>query len=79
MFELNDRQREKLAIWSKEQDQKVIEKQKGTPLEHADEAYYGCAGGSLTYLFTPTTIGLVIEVKNNYTGEMTNLTDYDEW
>jgi hypothetical protein len=79
MFKLDDKQIAKLTQWSNEQDRKVIELQKGTDVEHPGEAYYGCSGGALTYMFTPTNLGLVVEVKNNMTDEVINLTDYDEW
>ena len=79
MFAIDEKQAEKLRAWSAEQDKKVVEKQKGTELEHEGIPYYGCSGGALTYMFTPTTLGLAIEVKNNITNETINLTDYDEW
>ncbi len=79
MFGLDEKQAKKLNEWSAAQDQKVIEKQKGTDLEHPGEPYYGCSGGALTYMFTPTTLGLVTEVKNNLTGEIINLTDFEDW
>ncbi|MFA5767445.1 MAG: hypothetical protein WC919_05970 [Candidatus Paceibacterota bacterium] len=79
MFGLDAKQAEQLRAWSAEQDKKVIEQQKGTSVEHEGEAYYGCSGGALTYMFTPTSLGLVTEVKNNLTGETINLTDFDGW
>jgi hypothetical protein len=79
MFGLDAKQAEKLRAWSAEQDKKVVEKQKGTDVEHEGEAYYGCSGGALTYMFTPTSLGLVTEVKNNLTDETINLTDFDGW
>lgn len=43
------------------------------------EPYYGAIGGGLTYSFTPTGLGVVVKVKEYYTGEELNLTDYDSW
>lgn len=79
MFSLDAQQISKLNEWSGEQDKKVVELQKGTKLEHPDEAYYGCSGGALTYMFTPTTLGLVVKVQNNLTSEIIDLTDYESW
>jgi hypothetical protein len=79
MFGLDEKQAQKLSAWKEEQHKKVIEKQKGTKVEHPGEAYYGCSGGAFTYMFTPTTLGLVTEVKNNLTGETINLTDFEDW
>ena len=38
----------------------------------------GANGGAITYLFTPTTTGLVVEVQC-CCGQKTNVTNYDEW
>lgn len=40
---------------------------------------YGAAGGGLTYKFTPTGLGLVIEVTEYHTQKTINLTDYSDW
>lgn len=69
----------KLTAWMKEQDAKVIDRQKGTSVEHPGEAYYGCSGGAYTYMFTPTSIGLVVKVQNGLTGDIIDLTDYEDW
>jgi hypothetical protein len=79
MFELDAEQSKRLNEWCSEQDKKVMESQKGTEVEHSGEAYYGCSGGSVTYMFTPTTLGLVVKVQNNMTGEIIDLTDYESW
>ena len=79
MFSLDAKQIEKLNAWVAEQDKKVMEHQKGTELEHPGEAYYGACGGSLTYKFTPTGLGLAVHVQNNVTGEEINLTNYEDW
>lgn len=39
----------------------------------------GAIGGEETFHFTPTSIGLVIEVTNNCTGETIDVTDYKSW
>ena len=79
MFSLDKIQQEKLAKWRKSQDVKVMEQQKGTKFEHSNEAYYGCSGGAYTYEFTPTSLGLVVVVRNGMTEEEIDLSDYDSW
>lgn len=41
--------------------------------------YCGAIGGRLTYSFTPTSIGLLVEVTDNLTKEKLDLTDYDDF
>ncbi len=38
----------------------------------------GASGGSVTYCFTPTTLGLVTHVQCAC-GEKQDVTDYDKW
>lgn len=38
----------------------------------------GASGGAITYCFTPTNLGLVVEIKC-CCGNKVNVTDYDEW
>ena len=37
------------------------------------------AGERWTFMFTPTGIGIVVEVKDNNTGDVLDLTDWDLW
>jgi hypothetical protein len=60
---LNLMQSEKLLGWDK--------KCNGKPT--------GASGGRFTYLFTPTSLGLVIKVKCNLCGDEIDLTEYNEW
>lgn len=64
--------------WMKEQDKKVVEKQKLGGWKH-DFPNYGACGGAYTYLITPTSIGVVIKVKNCVTDEIIDLSDYEDW
>jgi hypothetical protein len=73
MFSLTKEQQEKLDKWENKIDKKVAKKQ-GTK-----EPYYGATGGSLTYCFTPTSIGTVIKVKHGFTNEEIDLSDYESW
>lgn len=38
----------------------------------------GASGGAITYCFTPTNLGLVVEIKC-CCGNKANVTDFDEW
>lgn len=71
MFTIDKTQREKLDIWQDEQDALWKEK-----YNDSGQAYYGACGGSLTYSFTPTTLGVVVKVKHANGNEI-DLTDYD--
>ena len=41
--------------------------------------YSGTIGGTLTYSFTPTSLGVTIIVTDAHTGASINLTDYENW
>lgn len=41
--------------------------------------YGGAIGGSLTYSFTPTSLGTVVQVKHGLSGETLDLSDYENW
>lgn len=65
MFNLNKDQLEKLNIWQRE----II---RLTP----DNSV---SGGRFTYSFTPTSLGEIIVVKEYYTGDEIDLSEYDNW
>lgn len=93
-FSIDDNQQKKLDAWLKEQtkaacdiqiarleckasktvdDQIKIEMcKKGTP-------YYGAIGGSITYQFTPTGLGVICKVIHNFTKAEIDITDYENW
>ena len=39
----------------------------------------GAIGGRLSYSFTNTSIGQILKVKDNVSGEEKDFTNYDEW
>ena len=88
-FELTDEDIAKVKTWRDEQDQIVLERQRASVTAGANKfpsgliddghPYYGAIGGALTYSFTPTSIGTVTTVTHGATGEVLNLTDYDNW
>jgi hypothetical protein len=65
MFDLSKKQLAELAKWQVELER--------------DEAPTGAIGGRYTYSFTPTSIGIVSKVKDEVTGDVLDLTDYDMW
>lgn len=85
MFKLSESELQKVAGFIKEQDAKVIELQKSSDNEmiklYAEQniAYYGASGGAYSYIFTPTSLGLVSTIKNNLTNEELTLTDFGDW
>ena len=71
-FEITPEELKRIAEWETEQDQKWAEKFK-TP-----RAYYGASGVSLTYEFTPTSLGVVCKVRH-VGGEELDFTEYLDW
>lgn len=91
-FVLDEKQEAVLREWEKEQDKETVKKQQqdlrdgrydGDPfrrhLAEVGEPYYGTIGGSLTFKFTPTSLGAICVVEHNVTKATINLTDYDSW
>jgi len=56
---------------------KKIRQEKG--LSEDDPLPTGCIGGLYTYSLTPTTLGVIIKVKNNITEDVLDLSDYESW
>jgi hypothetical protein len=87
IFEIDAEQLAKIAVWNKEMDKKAIEQQRAkmNVTDFADltldgqHPYTGAIGGSLTYSFTHTSIGLVVKVHHALTGETLDVTDYASW
>jgi hypothetical protein len=87
MFSLTTEQYAKLEPWLEAQNAAVLERQRSTlpASQYADltqdgkVAYTGVSGGALTYKFTPTSLGTVVVVVFELTGEELDLTDYDMW
>ena len=63
----------KMFTLSEEQNKKVkdfIDKNK---------KYSGAIGGQFTWSFTPTSIGMVIQITDNISKEVLDVSNYDEW
>ena len=67
MFNLNEKQLIELEEWNKEHN-KICPFYKNT----------GAIGGRLTYCFTPTSLGVIVEVKCAC-GKKIGITEYEDW
>ena len=63
-FKLTEEQKIKLDEWKSQQ----VEKDK-----------VGTIGDRYTYSFTPTSLGIIVIVKDNVTNSEINLTDFSNW
>lgn len=73
MFQLDESQKQRLNVWIRQQELKVADEQQRS------NAYYGAIGGAYEYCFLPTSIGLIVKVKNGLTKEEIDLSDYENW
>jgi len=70
-FRLSRHQQKQLNLWIEDQNKKVALKQ------NRKAPNYGACGGVLSYTFTPTTICMLISVKNTITGDTLDLSELD--
>jgi hypothetical protein len=86
MFALSESQQRKIDKWILEViNPKLLEKARnGEPGywiiedEGTAYAYAGAIGGEYTYKFTPTSLGVIIQVEH-FIGEKIDVTDYELW
>jgi hypothetical protein len=89
-FELNEKQMDTLDKWVDSQSATAVANQKANPptdvpldiLETCWDMGYpygGAIGGSLTYSFTPTSVGVAIDVTCSHTQQTIDLSDYEDW
>jgi hypothetical protein len=87
MFSLTDEDEKKIQHWLKtEVFPPIIQQQKQSDVEmfHVTDEhgvtwpYEGAIGGSLTYCFTPTSLGTVVVVRHSSGAEL-DLTNFDNW
>ncbi len=64
MFNLDEEQEKKISAWMDSHD-------KTLPC--------GAIGGIYTYRFTPNSLGMVVTVMHNLTGDIIDVTNFDEW
>ena len=77
-------QEQRINDWIREQERKLVERQRGTPAEllhfkvnGETIPYTGSTGGTVTYRFTPTSLGTIVVVE--CLGEELDVTDYENW
>lgn len=88
-FSLSEKQAAQLSVWTAKQNAQAVAAQKQNPpdvpraiLESSWEdgyPYGGAIGGSLTFSFTPTSLGVAVKVTDAHTGEAIDLSDYEDW
>lgn len=89
-FSLTDNQTIRLCQWTAEQNRVAVEEQRKNPPAHVSREllescwesgypYGGAIGGSLTFMFTPTGLGVVTKVRDAFTGQELDLSDYGDW
>jgi len=74
-FEVNltSTQKRLLRVWTREQDEKVADKQQGK------FPNYGAVGGAYSWIITRTSVGVRIGAENSVTKDRIDLTDYSSW
>ena len=70
-FAITPEQGEKIARWCQDQDAAWPKRTMGQP-------YFGAIGGSLTYSFTPTSLGVILKVTHANGSEL-DVTEYNDW
>lgn len=81
MYEFSAEQQKLIEEFIKEQDAKVAELQKDSPRakEGGSLPYYGACGGAYSYIFTPTSLGTCVSIRNNVTKDEKSLSDFSDW
>jgi len=72
-FTLTEEQVKKVIEFEKTQDT-IVAMEQGL-----DMPYYGAVGGSLKYIFIPTSIGTIAKVYHVATKEELDITNYEDW
>lgn len=71
MIKLDEKQTALMSEWARKNDEEWL---KDHPTFNV-----GAIGGRYTFSFTPTSLGMVIEVTDNLVNNSLDLTDYDAW
>jgi len=92
-FDLSAKESQKFVEWREAVNKRAAEKQLAASAKRGDGSlsetkrlqkmsrgpYTGAIGGSMTFSFTPTTLGTIASVKESITGEELTLTDFGDW
>jgi hypothetical protein len=84
MFDLSKEQWVKLHEWRKASNAEIAAEQWKNPemrmlMQDEHTPYRGAIGGALTYMFCPTSLGMVVKVRDDLAGKEIDLTDYEDW
>ena len=77
-FELSKYDHERIDKWLNDIQEDLI-KDITDPEEIRKMIYTGAIGGQLTYSFTPTNLGVVVKVTDEFSNNTLDLTDYNDW
>lgn len=77
-FHLTSGQVKKVEMWVQSLRQKLLHKT-GDDQNSDMDIDYGAIGDGLTFMFTPTGLGVMTRVQESVTGEVLDVTDYDGW
>lgn len=80
-FTLSEDEEKKVASWIRDiEDTHVRELRDSGDHRTEDEIFYsGPLGGLISYTFTPTSLGVIKQVKHNKLNETLDFTDYSNW
>lgn len=81
-LEITEEQNKKIHEWMETLIPRIKEIQPENMRKMGDvfgHPYYGACDGGLTYEVTPTGIGVVIKVREYFTQEVLDITDYENW
>ena len=78
-FTLTDEEEQQVKESLEEIKPEILKKQNRNDPFDLNKPYYGAIGGGVTYSFTPTGLGMIIEVTEGITGLTLDLTDVDSW
>lgn len=86
-YGLSEDQQKKFDEWYDQQSLIAVEHQKENPPDVPQEIldsfwesgypYGGAIGGDYTLMFTPTSIGVIVEARHAFTQTTIDLTDYE--
>lgn len=72
-IKLNDEDYKKFNAWKKEVESRIAAKQ------GRDKPYYGAIGGAYVWTQCFTSLGGILKVRNDLTGEELDFTNYEDW
>jgi len=79
-FGINKAEQGVIDDWLAQVQAEVVAKQSKEQQDlGAGQPYYGAVGGGVSYTFTPTSLGMILTVKEAISGKELNVTDALDW